>query len=114
MLTFVDDIPPGANVLVATGNSLDVFLHDLDQSGVVESTLRNPCGELAVPNEVVAVDLKLVLPCKFGDLISISQSEVVRPRLCGFPLHRVLRCDAEVLVVRDILYRKLIRARHTS
>jgi hypothetical protein len=58
--TLVDDIPASARSFISTSDSLDMVIHDADQSCVVEATSGNPLRELAVPDESVAMNLLLV------------------------------------------------------
>lgn len=95
-LTFVDDVPSCADVLVTAGHGLDVVLHDLDQRGVVESAAGDPLGKLAVPDQGMAVDLDLVLLRERGDLVGFTEREVSSGRFGGLPFHGVLGSDTGV------------------
>lgn len=104
----VDHVPASACALPAASDVLDVVLDDGDQRLVVETAARNPGGQLAVPDQGVAVDLLVVLLCKGNNSITTGKGEVVTGWLGGFPFHGVLRRDRVEVLVDDLGLGRLI------
>lgn len=114
----VDDVPAGADILVAASKVEDVVLHNGDQGLVVKVTGTDPSWKLAVPHKGVAVNLLLVLlgpiavavgvvlsrgkgtsQLIVSDIVSVNifctyEGEVVAAGLNDLPLHGVLRGEA--------------------
>ena len=107
----VDHIPACAGALPATRDVLDVVLHDGDQRLVVEAAAGDPCGELGVPDQSVAVDLSVVLLGESDDGVTTSEGEVVARRLGGLPLHGILGRHRVEVLVHDLGLRGLIANR---
>ena len=107
----VDHIPACAGALPAARDVLDVVLHNRDQRLVVEAAAGDPCGELGVPDQRVAVDLGVVLLGEGDDGITTSKGEVVARRLGGFPLHGVLGRHRVEVLGHDLGLRGLIADR---
>jgi hypothetical protein len=91
-----------------------VVLHDGDKSGVVETTAGNPGGKLAVPNQRVAVDLKLVLLGKRSNSVTPCEGEVVARGLCRLPFHSILGGDRVELLLNDLGLNGLVSDRQSS
>jgi hypothetical protein len=79
-----------------------VVLHDLNKSLVVEVAISHPGWELAVPHQVVAVDLNAIVGCVVDIAIGISKSEVVTLRLSGLPLLGIFGSDPCELLARIV------------
>jgi hypothetical protein len=92
--TFVHNVPLCALSLVPSCNGLDVVLHDGDQRLVVKVAVRHPCGELAVPHQIVAANLQAVLVRIVDVTVTVLESEVVTAGLGRLPLLCVLGSDA--------------------
>ena len=98
----IDYIPSGAVTLPPASNSLDVVLHNLDESGVGEITVRNPERKLRVPNKGVAVDLELVLARKCDMAIGIRKGEISAGGFRRLPLHCILWRHGVELLLDDL------------
>ena len=98
MITFVHHVPTGASACVTASKRRNVVVHDADERGVVEATLSHPCRELAVPDQVVAMDLDTVLGCVVDVAVGILEGEDTTLRLGRLPLLSVLRRDAGGLI----------------
>ena len=65
---FIDHVPACAAALVPASETLDMIVHHLDELGLAEVASGHPVWKLAVPNQVVAVDLGAV----GGGVVDIS------------------------------------------
>lgn len=55
--TFIDYVPAGAAALVAAGKTLNMVVHDFDELRLAEVAIGHPVRKLAVPDQIVAVNL---------------------------------------------------------
>ena len=91
-----DTHPDEDLALVTAHDGLDVVLHDRNQ-GVLVVDLGDPAGELAVPDEGVAVNELAVGLSPVDEVVGTAELEVATRRLSSIELHRVLWGDlAEV------------------
>jgi len=106
--SLINDIPLVAVVGPSGSKSLDVILHNLNQSGVVEATLRNPSRQLRVPYQSVATELQAVVFGKVGVAVTISESEIALGGLGRLPLHGVLGRHRVELGLDDVQLFRLV------
>jgi hypothetical protein len=79
--TFVNNVPLGARSFVLSGENFDVILHDLYERLIVELSLSHPRRELAVPDQVVAAKLQVILLRILDISVTILEGEVSTVRL---------------------------------
>lgn len=93
VLTFVNNIPMSALILIPPSKFLDMILHDGNQSLVVEIAFADPGGQLRMPDQSVASDFLLVLVCEIDNGICSGKGKVVAAGLGGLPFHGVFGGD---------------------
>ena len=80
-VTFINNIPASAATLVPACKGFDMVVHHLDELGLAEVTVCHPIWELAVPDQVVAVDLDAV----GGGVVNVSVCVCELPNALAFP-----------------------------
>lgn len=93
LLTFVNNIPMSALVLVPPSKFLDMILHDGNQSLIVKIAFADPGGKLRMPDQSVASDFLLVLVCEIDNGICSGKGKVVAAGLGRLPFHGVFGGD---------------------
>ncbi|KAI6758703.1 hypothetical protein HG530_010943 [Fusarium avenaceum] len=90
--------------LVPSHNGVDMVPHDRLKGLVVPVSVRNPAGQLAVPNQSVAAEFEASRSGSIGVLVSRAPVELTAVGLDGLPLHGVLRGDGSklILVVENV------------
>ena len=104
----VDYVPACANALVAGHDGLDVVLHDANEGLVVESALRYPGRQLRVPDQSVAVNLKLVRLGVCRITVGICEGVIALAWVNRLKLHRVLGSEGVEVGLDDLAFAGLV------
>lgn len=109
-LTFIHNVPVFALALIPARNSIDMIGHDLNQSLIIEVTVRHPRRELAVPYERMAAKVLVIPLCILDNGISLVKSEISLAWLRRLPFHGILGGDGSKVsrVVDDFPFRCII------
>lgn len=91
-----------------------MVLHDANEGLVVETAVGDPERKLGVPDQSVAVNLKLVLLGVCGIAISIVKGEVVARWFGRLPLHGVLRGKAVEVGLDDGVFLRRVPESQSS
>lgn len=76
--------------------------HNTNERSIIETTVRHPGRELAVPNQSMATKLKSPLCCIVGNCVRSAPRKLISIWFSCIPLHGVLRSDwSEICFVID-------------